>query len=101
MQYLWTQLIAKVKGAVKLLHAFSHLHKRMYLAGTSKKGVTYDLFKTQKPFCFILMPSSRIRKGWSLLTYATLVYTAVFVPYTTVFEDDTPANEWNGRQICD
>lgn len=78
---LWQRMIVKLGGAVRFLHVFTTLHRKMYLLGTPKKLPFLELKKEKKPYFFILMPSSRIRQVWSAISNSLLIYIALYIPF--------------------
>lgn len=83
-------MLAKAKGAVLVLDRFSSLTRRIYLFGTSKK-LKFEVEKEQKVYWFIIMPHGIIRMIWNFIVFILLMYTAIFLPYSTAFID-TPSD---------
>lgn len=44
-----------------------------------------------KPMFLILMPESRFKMFWNIITLLLLMYTATFVPYQTSFIESNPS----------
>jgi len=85
MRQLWHRIYVKSRGAVKILHRFGDLNRRIYLFGVSKK---LDLVEEEiKPLPFIIMPDSKLKTFWNAIIAALLIYTATVVPYRTAFLD--------------
>ena len=60
------------------------LNKKIYLFGTFHLD---KVLKEEKPACYIIMPTSRVKTFWNLVMLLLLLYTAVIVPYRVAFVD--------------
>jgi hypothetical protein len=83
---LWHKAKLKAKGASKVIDTFQNLAENITLFGASRR-VGVEIEEDIKPMFLILMPESRFKMFWNVVTLILLMYTASFVPYQTSFID--------------
>ena len=97
MERLWRKLQAKAVGASRIIRHFSELSNSIGMFGATRR-IAVEIDEEIEPLPFILMPDSRLRMFWNIVTLLLLLYTATFVPYRTSFIDISPpgldAWEW-------
>jgi hypothetical protein len=77
---LWHKAKVKAIGGSKLIHTFQDLAENITLFGASRR-VGVEIVEETKPMFLILMPESRFKMFWNVITLILLMYTASFVPY--------------------
>lgn len=93
MTELWRKLKVKLIAGARIVDRFAELSEKITMFGASR-GIAVDFEDEMIPLPIIMMPESRVRMAWNMVTLILLVYTATFVPYRTAFiEEVSPALE--------
>jgi hypothetical protein len=87
---LWRTMLAKSKGAVRILNKLSDLNRHIYLHGSTRKKEDVEMQDKMKPLRFILMPDSDLISYWNVIMMLLLLYTATYVPFKTAFIEESP-----------
>jgi hypothetical protein len=83
---LWQKVIKKLRASIYSIQAFAILHRRLFLAGTTKKyQAALGQNSQDKACCCIIMPNTRLRKIWSAIVQILLLYTALYVPFKIAY----------------
>lgn len=82
---LWRTMLAKSRGAVRILNKLSDLNRHIYLHGSTRKKEDVEMQDKIKPLKIVLMPDSDLISYWNVIMMLLLLYTATYVPFKTAF----------------